>query len=254
MLKFERHKIILEKLGDIDTLTIAELAQELDVSEMTIRRDVNELADQNKLIRLYGGVQKLNIKERELTTEEKMNLHIENKEQIGRVMNTVVNENDVVYLGAGTTILYALPFINKKNLTFITNSLLAFNYLINNTTYRVQLTGGEYLKSTEEFVGEHAERIFSNLNIDIAFAATNGIYNNNITTSTALEGSIQKCAFKHSKRKIVVADSTKFNVSDVYTFYKLSDLDYVITDNKMNESTFKYFDSYGNILNKELVQ
>lgn len=253
MLKIERQKEILKYLNEEFTFSISEMAEILKVSDMTIRRDVNELADQNKLIRLYGGAQKLDVKEKELTTEEKINLHIENKEYIGKIMNTIIEDDDVVYLGAGTTILYALPFINKENLVFITNSLIAFNYLISNTKYRVQLTGGEFLKSTEEFVGEHAERIFESLNIDIAFAATNGIYNNNVTTSNALEGSIQRAAFKSSKKKIVVADSTKFNVSDVYTFYKLNDLDYIITDDQMDENTFKHFNSFGKVLNKEKI-
>lgn len=251
MLKIERQKEILKYLDKEFMLSIPEMAKILNVSDMTIRRDVNELANQNKLIRLYGGAQKLDVKEKELTTKEKINLHIENKEYIGKIMNTLIDDDDVVYLGAGTTILYALPFIHKENLVIITNSLIAFNYLNDNTKYRVQLTGGEFLKSTEEFVGEHAERIFENLNIDIAFAATNGIYNNNITTSNALEGGIQKAAFKNSKKKIVVADSTKFNISDVYTFYRFNDLDYVITDDEMDENTFKYFNSFGKILNKE---
>lgn len=253
MLKIERQKEILKYLDKEFMFSISEMAEVLNVSDMTIRRDVNELADQNKLIRLYGGAQKLDIKDKELTTEEKINLHIENKEYIGQVMNSIIEDDDVVYVGAGTTILYALPFITKKNLVFITNSLIAFNYLNNNTKYPVQLTGGEFLKTTEEFVGDHAERIFERLNVDISFAATNGIYNNNITTSNAQESSIQRAAFKSAKKKVVVADSTKFNVSDVYTFYKLSDLDYVITDNQIDEDTLKYFNSFGKILNKEKI-
>mgnify|MGYP003529164321 FL=1 len=251
MLKIERQKEILRYLDKKYTFSVSEMAKYLNVSDMTIRRDVNELADQNKLIRLYGGVQKLDIREKELTTEEKINLHIENKEFIGKVMNSIINDDDVVYVGAGTTILYALPFITKKNLVFITNSLIAFNYLIGHTEYPVQLTGGEYLKNTEEFVGDHAERIFERINVDIAFAATNGIFNNNVTTSNALECNIQRAAFKNAKQKVVVADSTKFNISDVYTFYKLSDLNYVITDDQLDEDTLKYFNTFGNILNKE---
>ena len=80
---------------------------------------------------------------------------------------------------------------------------------------------------------------------------TNGIFNNNVTTSNALESNIQRAAFKNAKQKVVVADSTKFNISDVYTFYKLSDLNYVITDDQLDEDTLKYFNTFGNILNKE---
>ena len=85
MLKIERQKEILRYLDKEYTFSVSEMAKYLNVSDMTIRRDVNELADQNKLIRLYGGAQKLDIREKELTTEEKINLHIENKEYIGKI-------------------------------------------------------------------------------------------------------------------------------------------------------------------------
>ncbi|WP_375180397.1 DeoR/GlpR family DNA-binding transcription regulator [Enterococcus rotai] len=250
MLKRERHAHILDLLEKSTFMTVSDIATELQVSEMTIRRDITELSDTNQLVRLYGGAQKIDRKDKELATHEKINLHIEQKEYIGKIMNSLIQDHQVVFVGAGTTILYALPFIKKQNLMIVTNSLLAFNYIIAHTDYRILLTGGDFTPITEEFIGEHAEQTFETINIDIAFAATNGIYNNNVTTSNYLEGGVQRAAFKNAKQKIVVADSTKFNVSDVYTFYKLSDLDYVITDNKIDEPTFNFYQSYGKLLNK----
>lgn len=250
MLKAERQDKILDLLDQKTFMTVIELAELISVSDMTIRRDIQELEKKKRLVRLYGGAQKLNIKDTELRTDEKINLHIEKKEYIGKLMNTLIKENDVVYLGAGTTIYYALPFINKKNLLIVTNSLITFNYLIKHTTHKILLTGGEFLPTTEEFIGKHAESIFDTLNIDISFAATNGIYNNNITTSNSLEGEIQRAAFRSSKTKIIVADSTKFNTSDVFTFYKLSDLDAVITDNQLTETIFNHYSEFGKLINK----
>lgn len=249
MLKEERQEKILALINIHDYLGITEMAKILDVSSMTIRRDVTELADENQLVKLYGGAQKLTFKKKELSTQEKINLHIIEKEYIGELMNTLIKENDVVYIGAGTTLLYALPFISKKNIKIITNSLISFNYLVQRTNYEVQLTGGEFSKLTEEFIGAHAESMFNNLNIDISFAATNGIYGDNVTTSNSMEGGIQVTAFARSKKKIIVADSTKFNVSDVYTFCKLSDLDYVITDNKLKPEIYASYSELVEIIN-----
>lgn len=251
MLKAERRSEILRLLDERNFMTVSDVADAMGVSSMTIRRDVNELGEENQLIRLYGGIQKIDIKEKELTTSEKINLHKDRKEFIGKVMNSLIKDGDVVYVGAGTTILYALPFITKKELFVVTNSLIAFNYLVQNTDYKLLLTGGDYAPVTEEFIGEHAEKAFDTLNLDIAFAATNGIYNNNLTTSNLLQGSIQKAAFAHAKVKVAVADSTKFNVSDVYTLYHLSDLDYVITDDKIDSETFDYYSQYVPLLNKK---
>lgn len=247
MLKAERQQKILELLENHTYMTVAEIAETIGVSNMTIRRDISELANEEKLVKLYGGAQKIDLIEKELSTQEKIGQNIEAKKYIGSIMNRLISDGDVIYVGAGTTILYALPSIKKDNLHFITNSLIAFNYLVSNTNHKVFLTGGIFAETTEEFVGEHAEKSFDNINIDVAFAATNGIYHNNVTTSNFQEGNVQCKAFEKAKKKYVVADSSKFNKSDILTFYKVSDLDGVITDNKIDSSVLNYYQKYGEI-------
>lgn len=251
MLKKERQEKILDLLHANDYLSIPEISSNLKVSDMTIRRDINELAEKSLLVKIYGGAQKLEKIEQELSTQEKIDTNVSEKKFIGKVMNSIISDNDTIYIGAGTTMLHALPEIKKANLFVITNSLLAFNYLIYNTDYRVLLTGGEFYRTTEEFYGEIAEKSFDNLNIDIAFAATNGVFDNNITTANSIEGSIQRVAFAHSRKKCVVADSSKFNRSDVYTFYSLSDVDYLVTDDQLSDTTFEYYSSFTTIIKEE---
>lgn len=252
MLKKERQERILDLLDSNDYLSIPEISANLDVSDMTIRRDITELADKHLLVKIYGGAQKLEKIDQELSTQEKIHANVEEKQFMGKVMNSLISDNDTIYIGAGTTMIYALPEIKKNNLFVVTNSLLAFNYLIYNTDYRVLLTGGEFSRKTEEFYGENAERNFDNLNIDIAFAATNGIFENNVTTANQVEGSIQKVAFSHSRIKCVVADSSKLNRSDVYTFYSLSDIDYLITDDKPSKTILDHYSTFTKVLKEEL--
>lgn len=252
MLKKERQEKILKLVNQNDYLSISEISSTLSVSDMTVRRDINELAEKSLLIKIYGGAQKLEKIEQELSTQEKIDTNVPAKRFIGRVMNSIISDNDTIYIGAGTTMLHALSEIKKTNLFVITNSLLAFNYLIYNTDYRVLLTGGEFSRTTEEFYGEIAEKSFDSLNIDIAFAATNGVFENNITTANSDEGSIQRVAFKHSRKKCVVADSSKFNRSDVYTFYSLSDIDYLVTDDQLSDTIYDYYSSFTNIIKEEV--
>ncbi|WP_439443309.1 DeoR/GlpR family DNA-binding transcription regulator [Listeria aquatica] len=253
MLKKERQEKVLDLLRLNDYLSIPELSSKLNVSDMTIRRDISELAERSLLVKIYGGAQKLEKIEYELSTQEKINTNVPAKQFIGKVMNSMISDNDTIYIGAGTTILHALAEIKKANLFVITNSLLAFNYLLYNTDYRVLLTGGEFSRTTEEFYGEIAEKSFDNLNIDIAFASTNGVFNNNVTTANSNEGAIQRVSFKHSRKKCVVADSSKFNRSDVYTFYSLSDIDFLITDDQISDQTFDYYSSFTTIVKEEQV-
>lgn len=253
MLKMERQDKILALLEENELLTTSKIADSLKVSGMTIRRDVQELYEQNKLLRIYGGIQRIKNKDKEFSTNEKMHNNIEEKTHIGKVMNSLIKDNDVVYLGAGTTILHALTQITKKNLFIITNSLIAFNYIMENTDYKVLLTGGLYNKNTEEFYGSVAENTFKSLNVNISFAATNGVYLNNVTTSNDSMGGIQQQALNTSKIKVVVADHTKFNTSDIYTFYNLTDIDFLITDNAVSEDIFNYYNQFTKVLKEELV-
>lgn len=246
MLKEERHKKIIELLEKSELVTVSKISKILNVSEMTVRRDLNQLEEEKKLIKIHGGAKRLPVVE--LTTNEKINNFVQEKKEIGIFMNKLIPNNSVIYLGAGTTIYYALSSINKKNLFIITNSLIAFNYLIENTDYKIILTGGELNKNTEEFIGNVTEAAFKNLNIDIAFAATNGIIEDNITTSSSLQGSVQMAAFNKSKIKCIVADNSKLNKSDVYTFCKLSQVNYLITDSKITDSDYKKYSKYTKIV------
>lgn len=251
MLKKERQKLILELLQQHTYLSIVDIASRLNVSDMTIRRDINELDGQKKLTKLYGGAEKLSVLEKERTTQEKMTKHIDEKQYIGSLMNELIPDNSTIFVGAGTTILYALPEIKRNNLFVATNSLIAFNYLKEHTDYRILLSGGEFFNVTEEFLGEVAMRAFDKVNVDLAFAATNGIYGNNITTAQLEEGAIQNAVFDRSRVRCIVADSSKLGVSDVYTFRQLDKVDYLITDNNISEEQYTYYSQYTKILKGE---
>lgn len=254
MLKKERHNIIIELLEEEKFLLVKDIASKLNVSGMTIRRDINELANQDKVIKLYGGVQ---IKENEdnfrvRTMYEKMKSNIEEKKKMGIIMNNLISDNSTIYLGAGTSMLFGAKELNKKNVTIVTNSILSFNYLQENTEYKLVLVGGNYNHLIGEFDGDDAEVFLNNINIDIAFAGTNGIYHNNVTTSNTSGGKIIRKAFENSKVKVIVADNTKFNKSDIYTFYKLKDIDIVITDDGIDKQIKDYYNQFTKVIEEVL--
>ncbi|MBV7389135.1 MULTISPECIES: DeoR/GlpR family DNA-binding transcription regulator [Enterococcus] len=252
MLKQERQEKLLDLIQKHTYLSIVEIASRLDVSEMTIRRDITELAKQKKLTKLYGGAQKLDILDKELSTDEKIQTNVAQKKYIGKIINSLIPDHSIIFVGAGTTIYYALPEIQRKDLFVITNSLIAFTYLKENTNYRILLTGGEFSHTTEEFIGEVAVRSFDNLNIDLAFAATNGIFDNNVTTAQFDEGNVQNAAFKKAKTTCIVADSSKLGVSDIYTFTRLSDHDYLITDDGISDELVAHYSDYTKVLKEEI--
>lgn len=114
MLKKERQEKILALVNQHDYLSIAEIAKTLDVSDMTIRRDITELANQSLLVKIYGGAQKLEKSNTSFLLKEKIDTNVAEKKFIGKVMNSIISDNDTIYIGAGTTMLHALPELKKQ--------------------------------------------------------------------------------------------------------------------------------------------
>jgi len=248
MIKEERHERILQIIDREGFIETEELAKMLKVTGMTIRRDVSELEKNKKCIRVRGGVESLqNTVKTEKTTKEKLTLNSELKHEIALKIGRIIKDGQNIFIGAGTTINAMLPSLIDKNLHIVTNNLEAFNFFTSHGE-DVMLTGGKLHKATGEFYGEVASRSFENLLFDYAIGSTNGIYDQNITTANTGEGHIQMEAFKHGKSIVIVADHTKFDKSDMYTFITSDNVDYVITDNEIGESLLKKYSKFYNII------
>ncbi|MGT2910469.1 DeoR/GlpR family DNA-binding transcription regulator [Streptococcus cameli] len=247
MLKTNRKKEILKMVEQLDVVSYQELANTLNVSTMTVRRDVAELEKENAVIKEHGGVRKLMVKIK--TTDEKRHLFSKEKDYIAEKAATLITPNSVIYLDAGTTILALAKHLQKDHKHIITNSLFTFNWLIENQFKNVLLTGGEFVSKTEEFHGQHAERLVRDFSIDYAFLATNGLIDENLTTFSPFSGRLQSTVIEQSKMVYLVADHSKFGQSDSYIYGKLNQVDAIISDNKLDSSIKKHYEQYTNIIN-----
>lgn len=237
-MKSERQKVLLDTLNTVEFSSVTKLASILKVSEMTVRRDINELAEEKLLVKEHGGARRLNSI---LSTNDKMYRNTKEKEYIGKIMSQLIDDNDVIFIGAGTTIYYALQSIKLSYKSIITNSIVSFNYLMENGFPNIFLTGGELFEQTGEFYGEHAEALLEQFNIDKAFLATNGIYEENVTTSKPALGRLQNKVIDNAKKSFLIADHSKFNFSDTYTFITLDKLDGIITDKYISNETLENY-------------
>ncbi|MGY0835891.1 DeoR/GlpR family DNA-binding transcription regulator [Aerococcus urinaeequi] len=244
-MKRNRHKKITSLIEDSGYLSVQELAKLLSVSEMTVRRDLKELDEKKILVKEHGGAKKI---QDVLSTDQKMPKNIKEKMYLGGIINSVISPGDVIFIGAGTTLYYALPSITQNYKCILTNSLLSFNYLVENGYSNIVLTGGEYFSLTGEFVGTHAEEIFDLYNVDVAFISTNGIHDRNITTSYPSLGRIQHQIINCSKKTYVVADNSKFNKSDIFTFATLDEVTGIISDNNISDDVLNKYSKFGKII------
>lgn len=245
--KIERWKSIKNLVDKNGYLPTIKIAKTLDVSQMTIRRDLKTLEEKNEIVRTYGGAQSVRKIQTEFTTNEKMKKNVKEKKEIANTLHKFLPDSKTIFIGAGTTLLFAAPLLVDKSFTFITNSLPTF-LLLKKHNCHIILTGGELHQNTSEFLGPLAERAFEDLNIDYTLCATNGITKNSVTISNADEGRIQNIAFEHSKVRIIVADHSKFNQSDIMTYQKLSAFDYLVTDSTISNEELEIFSKYTKVV------
>lgn len=123
MLKKERLFTIVEMVNKKGILTVNEIINQLDVSDMTVRRDLDELEKSGKLLRIHGGAQSLSYTlDQELSHTEKATLQIQEKKEIAAAAASLIHEGETIFLGPGTTIeLLATHLLNKK-IRIITNN------------------------------------------------------------------------------------------------------------------------------------
>lgn len=248
MLKEERLNKILELVSLNGVVDVNELITTLNVSDMTIRRDLAELEKARKLKRIHGGAQSMNFyKKEELSHEKKSIINPEAKKTIALKAIKLISEDDTVFLGPGTTIELLAQLLNFNHLRIITTSLPVFNILhAKHNNYQLYLVGGEYRSLTGAFVGEMANKILSDIRFGKAFIGANAVKEDRIMTATLEEGTTQEIALKNSSERYLLIDSSKLDCEDFYTFFSVSKLTALITENDSPETNTTTFEGFLN--------
>ena len=236
MLKEERQDLILDRLAKDNIIQVSDLTKLLEVTDMTIRRDLKELEDKNLLTRIHGGAKK-NKKSltREFTNEEKSLKKKDEKIDIAKKIGKIVNENKNVFLGAGTTIEYVSEYLQNKKLNIFTNSLYLFRKLVVIDNIHLNLIGGEFRKVTGAFVGSLSLDTISKMRFNHACIGVNGINDGNAFTYSKDEGVLQKVILDNSIEKYLVADSSKIGIEDFYDLYDIENVNLITNSNISNE-------------------
>lgn len=257
MLKTERQQSILAMCDRYGTITVKFIQEVLDVSDMTIRRDLEELAQSQKLLRVHGGAQKINetkeivssIEANELSHKEKKKLHTKEKEYIAKNAAAYINqEDDTIFLGSGTTIELMTQYIDSPSLRIVTNSLPVFNLLSETKSFELYLIGGLYREKTGAFVGSIANEAVQKIGIKKAFVGVNGLKGPEVSNFSIEEGTLQKIVLDNAAEKCLVSDANKFNHSDFYNFYDLRKIDALFTDSTLSPELKSYYQQYTRII------
>ncbi|KKF41037.1 DeoR/GlpR family DNA-binding transcription regulator [Streptococcus uberis] len=240
MLKRERLLKIIDKVNTNGIITVNEIMQHLKVSDMTARRDLDELEKAGKLVRIHGGAQSISspIKKLEKSNTEKLNVQTKEKKEIASFAANLINDGETIFIGPGTTLEFFAEQLIDKTIRIVTNSLPVFDILKNSDSIDLILIGGEYRNITGAFVGSLTNQTISTLKFSKAFIGCNGIYQNDIATYNESEGQIQRIALNNAIEKILLVDNQKFNAYDFSVFYQLDQIDKTITDSRIQPEVF----------------
>ncbi|ABO48681.1 transcriptional regulator, DeoR family [Desulforamulus reducens MI-1] len=241
----ERQEKIQSLLREHGNLTVAELAQRFDVSEMTIRRDLKALAALGLIQREHGRALFL-----QTAPDDRFFARLGEAEQekiaIGRLAADLIAEGETIILDAGTTTLAVAQEINKSCVV-ITNSLPIASTLANHgDEMTVLITGGEVRGTTQALVGPMARGGFTGFNADKVFLAATGInIERGLSTDNMLESEVKQAMLDAARQVILVAHSKKFGQVYYHTFAHWNRVHTVITDAGLPENTRRELENLG---------
>ncbi|WP_138418592.1 DeoR/GlpR family DNA-binding transcription regulator [Aquibacillus sediminis] len=243
----ERQQKIMNYIKHHGRASVQELCKAFEVSESTIRRDLKVLEDQEKIDRTHGGAMAKDSVHFEPTFSEKSVRFSEEKKLIAKKAVEFIHNGDTILLDSGTTTQMLVGEIKKfSNLTVVTNSVVFAKELENSPQIEVVLLGGKLRTETLALVGPITELSLSQLHVDKAFIATNGIdLTMGLTTPNLTEAATKRKMIEQSNQIIVVADHSKFNRHSFAKFGEIEQIDYCITDDKSPTELLKALEQTG---------
>ncbi|MBO1264435.1 DeoR/GlpR transcriptional regulator [Proteiniclasticum sp. SCR006] len=234
----ERQRKIIEMMEESSSLKVAELAAHFDVSESTIRRDLQELEEHQILKRTHGGAVSIQKRGFEPTFKEKKEEFSHEKKRIGELAAELVEDGYSVILDTGTTTLEIAKRIRNKKITVITNSLDIAEELSEVENIELIMTGGTLRGNTRAMVGYLTENTLKNFRADIAFIGANGITGKDgATTPNHVEAMTKRAMIASANRVYLVADTSKFGNVSFAVITPVNQITGIITAGEMNEET-----------------
>lgn len=243
----ERHNRILQVLKDQGFVTVSGLSESLDVSEVTIRRDLTWLESRNLLQRTHGGATQRNHIVHDRPVSEKASQNAEEKRRIGAAAAALVETHDCIILASGTTVMQVARHLGDvPHLTVITNAMNVALALTDLHGVEVHLLGGLLRNTSTSVVGPVAERMLQQFTCRKLFLSVDGVdLQHGLTTSNALEAHLNACMIGAADQVILVADASKFGLRSFGRICGLDQVHRVITDSRIAPTAVTHMEEMG---------
>jgi DeoR/GlpR family transcriptional regulator of sugar metabolism len=246
MLPRERLEIIRDIALKEKKVYVSQLSEKFNVTEETIRRDLEKLEIQGIVTRSYGGA----VLNAEKTSEDvpfykRSKINIEGKRYIASKAVELIKDSSTVVADCSSTVLETLRLIqNRKDVTVITNSVEVLQEL-DQSELNIISTGGVLKQRSLSLQGPITQNTVKKYNVDIAFVSCKGMdIEKGILDSNEAEAEIKRAMIKQSNKVILLVDHSKYDKTSFVKLFDYEDIDYIITDTEPKEEWISFLRSY----------
>ena len=218
-------------------MSVLDLCHDLNVSSVTIRKDLKQLEDKNLIFRTHGGGTSSNPYTVDRPVNEKEKIRSDEKMLIGEAAAKMIEPDDCIIIASGTTVLSLARHIQPiGHLTVITAALNVATQLNHHPDIEVLVLGGILRKSSSSATGMYAEKILDDFSCSKLFLGVDGFdIDFGLTTTHVQEAQLNRKMIAASQKTIVLADSSKFGKRGVGRICGVEDVEHVITDKGISD-------------------
>jgi DeoR family fructose operon transcriptional repressor len=238
MLIAERQSLLQELLAQRGMSDLDTLASELQVSQSTIRRDLEQLEQKGLVNRTHGGAIWIGDREsgqRPYAFDQRMDFEADAKRKIARAARKLVKPGETILLDGGTTTFYLAQELLGMSLQLITNSLPIANLFLNDEHVELILTGGLMYPRYGVLLGPMAESALSAIHTKTLFLSVAGILDGALYNQNSLLVHSERKMMTQAQRIVLLADAGKFGQQALARLGELSEIDTVVSDSALDE-------------------
>lgn len=246
MLPVERKSEIMRLIRRDHSVKVNELAEQFEVTEETIRRDLDKLEKEGKVKKTYGGAIITELVSYEPSFYDRQKVNMTQKRVLASYANDLIQDGETVFIDMSTTALEAIKSIDdSKNVTVITNSLNALVELSQRKNINLIAIGGTFNDVTYSMEGPMTLKFLNQYYVDKILFSVKGIsMERGVMDPKENTVEIKQAMVKNSRQVILFLDETKFGNSALISTVEMDQIDIIVTDYEMDEEWEKYFEKY----------
>lgn len=247
MLGIERRQKIMEILQRESKVYVAKLAQEFNITEETVRRDLEKLENQNLLQRSYGGAVLPEKATEDISFDQRSITNVDEKRALTNKASSLIEDGDTIFMDSSSTALMLRPHLEQKeNITIITNSVRFLYDAALNTNLRILSTGGRLKKNSFALIGPSALDTIRKFTADLAIISCKALSRQHGSMeSTEEEAVIKSAMIQRAKKTILLADHHKFDKTAFVHACDLQSIACIVTDLKPAQEWIKLAEKKG---------